>query len=211
MQELDILASVFYHKSFRLPKWNWPAKFALAEARVGRSVTIETMSSNSESKGEERESGANGFSQSSTLVTAPPLKPSGTTELHATPLRPGDVARRLQAEDAKGREGTTLPSPAGDLQPVASPAPPRLVHAALSDANRGTYLRFLGGGEFHPVAFSVHRPAADGDSPRLPLHRDVQRGAGVAARLSAQQQGLRHPQPAVSGQRKRSRPDCCRW
>ncbi len=59
------------------------------------------MSKGSESTGGERKSGADGFPQSSTVATAPPLKPSGTTELHSAPLRPGDVARRLQAEDTK--------------------------------------------------------------------------------------------------------------
>jgi membrane protein len=59
------------------------------------------MSSDSESAGKEPELGANGFSQSSTLVVAPSHKPSGTAELHATPLRPGAAARRLLAEDER--------------------------------------------------------------------------------------------------------------
>jgi YihY family inner membrane protein len=62
------------------------------------------MSSNSESTGEQRKPGASGLSQSSTLVAAAPIKPSGTTELHATPLRPGAAARRLLAEDEKSEK-----------------------------------------------------------------------------------------------------------
>jgi membrane protein len=56
------------------------------------------MDSNSEPTGESR---AKGLSQSSTLTRAAPLKPHGTTELHATPLLPGAAARRLLAEDEK--------------------------------------------------------------------------------------------------------------
>ena len=59
------------------------------------------MGSNSESTRGERESGLNGFAQSSTAATAISLKPRGTTELHATPLRPGTAARRLLAEDGR--------------------------------------------------------------------------------------------------------------
>ncbi len=62
------------------------------------------MSSDSESTGEQRKPGENGLSRSSTLVAAAPIKPSGTTELHATPLRPGAAARRLQAEDEKAEK-----------------------------------------------------------------------------------------------------------
>ncbi len=36
---------------------------------------------------------------SSTLGIASPIKPHGTTELHATPLKPGTAARRLLEED----------------------------------------------------------------------------------------------------------------
>jgi membrane protein len=59
------------------------------------------MSSNLESADDDRKSVASGISKSSTLLAAAPLKASGTTELHAAPSRPGGVARKLQAEDAK--------------------------------------------------------------------------------------------------------------
>ena len=70
------------------------------------------MRSNSETGQDERKPLANGFSESSTLVASAPLKPSGTTELHAKPLRPGDAARRLLAEDEKEKKADlfrTLP------------------------------------------------------------------------------------------------------
>ena len=59
------------------------------------------MSSNSESTREERTPGAKGIPQAPTLVAAEPDKPSGNKELQTTPLGPGEVARRLQAEDEK--------------------------------------------------------------------------------------------------------------
>jgi membrane protein len=57
---------------------------------------MEVMDGNSESTGE---SSATGLSQSSTVTGVAPLKPHGTTELHATLLLPGAAARRLLAED----------------------------------------------------------------------------------------------------------------
>jgi len=133
----------FLHKSFRLQNGTARPSFASAPDRVGRSVTIETMSSNSESAGEERKSRANGLSQSSRLAGAP-LKPSETKELHATPLRPGDVARRLQAEDAKEEKE----EPFRDL-PETQSLSHRLRRHGWST------LRYLMQTEVHTYAFSV--------------------------------------------------------
>ena len=114
------------------------------------------------------------------------------------PCVPGTAAKRLLAED---RARGDLPAPAGNLQPVASSALSRLVDPALPDADRGAHLRVLGRGQCHPVVLSVYRTAADGDASRLSFAGHVQRGAATAARLPAQQQRFRDPQPAVSGQR----------
>lgn len=46
---------------------------------------------------------------SSTIGVASPLKPHGTTELHATPLRPGTAAKRLLEEDDRHEMFQHLP------------------------------------------------------------------------------------------------------
>ena len=69
-----------------------------------RSVTIKRWSSNSES-GRTKPALPTSFtaavSNSSTVTTVPPLDSADTAELHATPLRPGNAARKLLAEDEK--------------------------------------------------------------------------------------------------------------
>ena len=147
------------------------------------------------------------ISQSSTAIMTSTLKSNNTIELQDPPLLAGTAAKRLQR---RGRSARTVSAPAGDLQPVASLAPAWLVHASLPDANRGSYLRLLGGGQCHPVVLSVHRLAAHPHPPGHSLPGHVQRGAGAVARLPAKQQGFRHPQLAVSGQRAEDEVRCCR-
>lgn len=78
-------------------------------------------------------------------------------------------------------------------------------HAALSDANRSTYLRVLGSSEFFTVALSADRSVADDHPPHFPFTADVQRGATASARLSAEQSRLCNQELTVSGQRARTR------
>src|SRR5271157_1179561 len=105
MQETPNSGKCFLHNGFRFPKEIASPTLAPAAVAWRCSVTIEAMSSSSDSGGEPRKPGESRLSQSSTLVAAAPLKPSGTTELHATPLRPGEAARRLLAEDEKSDRG----------------------------------------------------------------------------------------------------------
>ncbi|MGO9517039.1 MAG: YihY/virulence factor BrkB family protein [Candidatus Korobacteraceae bacterium] len=102
------------------------------------------MSSKSDSGGEPPRTGDGRVSQSSTLVAAGPIKPSGTTELHATPLRPGATARRLLAEDEKSDKGDLfrhLPETYG------------LAHRLRRHG--WSTLRYLMQTEVHTYAFSV--------------------------------------------------------
>jgi len=105
MQETPNSGKCFLHNGFRFPKEIASPTLAPAAVAWRCSVTIEAMSSSSDSGGEPQKHGESRLSQSSTLVAAAPLKPSGTTELHATPLRPGEAARRLLAEDEKSDRG----------------------------------------------------------------------------------------------------------
>jgi len=102
------------------------------------------MSSNPESVGKEPELRANGFSQSSTLVATAPPKPSGTTELHAAPLRPGAAARRLLAEDEREEKDELFRH-----QPETYSLSHRLRRHGWST------LRYLMQTEVHTYAFSV--------------------------------------------------------
>ena len=107
----------------------------------GRSVTIAKMASDVESGGESR---TQGLSPSSTIVTSAPLKPHATTELHSTPLRPGEAARRLLAEDERVEKEELfhhLPETYGLAH--------RLRHHGWST------LRYLMQTEVHTYAFSV--------------------------------------------------------
>ncbi len=64
------------------------------------SVTIETMSSAPDASGDEIPNRSqSALASSSTIGIASPIKPHGTTELHATPLNAGTAARRLLEED----------------------------------------------------------------------------------------------------------------
>ena len=68
------------------------------------------MSSDSEFPGEDPDKPpASVYTQASTVASARPLKSSGTSELHAKPLRPGTAARRLLAEDARQELFEQLP------------------------------------------------------------------------------------------------------
>jgi membrane protein len=138
----------FYHKGFRFPVWNCLGTFRFVWAEqttnVGPSVTIESMSSNSESTGEEREPGLNRPLRSSTVVAATPLKPSGAKELQATPLRPGTVARRLLAEDEKDEKDELFRH-----LPESNSLPHRWRRHGWST------LRYLMQTEVHTYAFSV--------------------------------------------------------
>ena len=93
------------HNKIPLPKRDRQPHLSAGRCRVRCSVTIEAMSSSSDSSGEPRKPRDSQLSQASTLVAAVPIKPSGTTELHAAPLRPGAAARRLLAEDEKSDKG----------------------------------------------------------------------------------------------------------
>ena len=104
MQELAILASVFITRASGSQYGTVLSDSSRQDRRtanVGPSVTIESMSRNSESTDEGQRPDSNRFAGSSTSVVGTPLKPSGTKELQAAPLRPGKVARRLLAEDEK--------------------------------------------------------------------------------------------------------------
>jgi membrane protein len=98
------------------------------------------MGSNFEST---RESRANGLSQSSTLVGAAPIKPSGTTELHAAPLRPGVAARRLLAEEEKAAKA------------LFRHLPETYSWASRLGRHVWSTLRYLMQTEVHTYAFSV--------------------------------------------------------
>jgi len=92
---------VFSSQQIPVPKGDCEPHLSASNCRVGCSATIEAMSSNSDSGGEPQKPSENRLSQSSTLVAAAQIKPSGTTELHATPLRPGAAARRLLAQEER--------------------------------------------------------------------------------------------------------------
>jgi hypothetical protein len=49
------------------------------------------------------------FTGSSTVDAATSIKPHGTIELHATPLKPGIAAKRLLEEDGRGEIFQNLP------------------------------------------------------------------------------------------------------
>ncbi len=78
---------------------------------------------------------------SSTLGLTPPPKSNGTTELHATPLRPGTAARRLLAEENRQELFQHLPETYG-------------VSHRLRQHGWST-LRYLTQTEVHTYAFSV--------------------------------------------------------
>jgi YihY family inner membrane protein len=102
------------------------------------------MSGNSESTEEEPARDVNGSVQSSMSVTTTSLKPSGTIELHAAPLRPGTVARRLLAEDEKDEKDELFRQ-----LPVSYSLARRLRRHGWST------LRYLMQTEVHTYAFSV--------------------------------------------------------
>jgi membrane protein len=134
----------FHRKSFRVPRWR---SFKPSSARHGFvpcSVTIESVSSNSESTGEEGKSAANGLPQSSTVLAAAPPRPSGTIELNAAPLRPGEVARRLLAEDEKEAK-----------EQLFSHLPETYSLAHRLRRHGWSTLRYLMQTEVHTYAFSV--------------------------------------------------------
>jgi membrane protein len=79
--------------------------------------------------------------QSSTTVSPVPVNSSGTTELHATPLRPGTAARQLMAEAARQE---SFPHPPGTYS----------VFHRLRRHGWST-LRYLMQTEVHTYAFSV--------------------------------------------------------
>lgn len=81
------------------------------------------------------------MADSSTLGLTPPPKSNGTTELHATPLRPGTAARRLLAEDNRQELFQHLPETYG-------------VSHRLRRHGWST-LRYLTQTEVHTYAFSV--------------------------------------------------------
>ncbi|HLI61791.1 MAG TPA: YihY/virulence factor BrkB family protein [Terriglobales bacterium] len=81
------------------------------------------------------------LADSSTLGLTPPPKSNGTTELHATPLRPGTAARRLLAEDNRQELFQHLPETYG-------------VSHRLRRHGWST-LRYLTQTEVHTYAFSV--------------------------------------------------------
>jgi len=78
---------------------------------------------------------------SSTVAVVPALKPSGTAELHSSPLRPGTAARRIQAEDARQEFFHHLPE----------------IHSLSHRLRRHgvSTLRYLMQTEVHTYAFSV--------------------------------------------------------
>lgn len=78
---------------------------------------------------------------SSTVAAAAPLKPSGTAELHSSPLRPGTAARRIQAEATREELFRHLPE--------SHSLSYRLRRHGLST------LRYLAQTEVHTYAFSV--------------------------------------------------------
>ena len=121
-----------------------PTQVQLGVVLVRWSVTIESVSSNSGSTGEERKPKASGFSQSSTVVAAAPLKPNGTTELHAAPLRAGDAARRLLAEDEREAK-----------EQLFSHLPETYSLAHRLRRHGWSTLRYLMQTEVHTYAFSV--------------------------------------------------------
>ena len=102
------------------------------------------MSSNSESTGDDQESGLNRPLRSSALVAANPPKPRETKELQATPLRPGAVARQLLAEDEKDEK-----------QELFRHLPESYSLAHRLRRHGWSTLRYLMQTEVHTYAFSV--------------------------------------------------------
>jgi len=143
LQELGILASVFFTTDCGSQTGIGRPTLAPVAVALERSVTIEAMGSDSESSGGERKPAADRLGPASTLVAPAPIKPSVTTELHATPLRPGAAARRLLAdEERKAKEFLHhLPATFGVMQ--------RLRRHGWST------LRYLMQTEVHTYAFSV--------------------------------------------------------
>ncbi|HEY1730334.1 MAG TPA: hypothetical protein VGG15_01205, partial [Terriglobales bacterium] len=81
------------------------------------------------------------FGGSSSTSTNPPIKSSGTNELHSRPLRPGTAAKRLLAEDQREELFRYLP----ETYSLSH----RLRYHGLST------LRYLMQTEVHTYAFSV--------------------------------------------------------
>jgi len=133
---------VFSEVSF--PKTVATSHFRGGQGRPQCSVTIDGVSSNSEPTGKEPKPRPNQFAQSSTLLATPPLEPHGTTELHAAPLRPGDVARRLQAEEEKAEK-----------KELFSQLPETYGAAHRLRRHGWSTLRYLMQTEVHTYAFSV--------------------------------------------------------
>ena len=106
------------------------------------------MGSDLETSQDQQKPISSGFSRSSKLITATPIAPGGTTELHARPLRPGDAARRLQAEEEKDEKKAKKEELFSHL-PETNSLSYRLRRHGWST------LRYLMQTEVHTYAFSV--------------------------------------------------------
>jgi membrane protein len=93
------------------------------------------------SGGEPQNRSQTSFSGSSTIGVASPLKPHGTTELHATPLKQGTAARRLLEES--------------DRQEIFQPLPETYSLSHRLRRHGLSTLRYLMQTEVHTYAFSV--------------------------------------------------------
>lgn len=99
------------------------------------------VSDSGASGGEPRNRSQASFAGSSTIGVASPLKPHGTTELHATPLKPGTAAKRLLEED--------------DRQELFQHLPETYSLSHRLRRHGWSTLRYLMQTEVHTYAFSV--------------------------------------------------------